>query len=139
MHKKEKLVCRAKRAFTLVELLIVVAIIATLAAVMIPATVEHLKKADLTAAEVLVKNVNAAVVTYYTTNKKLPSSLNDLVEGTDDDPPIIEGGADVLFDPWDNELKFEIRGKRFAIISAGEDGEFGTDDDIRSDKKTKKN
>jgi general secretion pathway protein G len=136
---KETVLKTARKAFTLVELLIVVAIIATLAAVMIPATVDHLKKADQTAAEVLVKNINAAVVTYYTNNRKLPSSLTQLVEGTDDNPPIVEGGEDVLLDPWNNELKFEVRGKRFTVISAGEDGEFGTEDDVRSDKKSKKN
>ena len=34
----------------------------------------------------------------------------------------------------------EVKGKKFVIISAGPDGEFGTEDDIRSDKieKTKK-
>lgn len=136
---KETVLKTARKAFTLVELLIVVAIIATLVAVMIPATVDHLKKADQTAAEVLVKNINAAVVTYYTNNRKLPSSLTQLVEGTDDNPPIVEGGEDVLLDPWNNELKFEVRGKRFTVISAGEDGEFGTEDDVRSDKKSKKN
>ena len=29
--------------------------------------------------------------------------------------------------------KYEKKGKRFVVISAGPDGEFGGDDDIRSD------
>ena len=136
MHKTENSVlCAARRGFTLVELLVVVAIIGILGTIAIQNVVEHLKKANVTAAEATVKSLSEAVTTYYIKNKKLPNSLNLLVEGTDDDPPIVEGGEKALYDPWDNELKFEVRGKRFAVISAGEDGEFGTEDDIRSDKK----
>ena len=39
-----------------------------------------------------------------------------------------------MYDPWDNEYKLEVSGKRFVVISAGPDGQFGTEDDIRSDK-----
>ena len=59
------------------------------------------------------------------------TELRQLVEGDD---PIIDGGKDVLVDPWGNEYKYEVHGKRFAIISFGPDGEEGTEDDIRSDK-----
>ena len=62
------------------------------------------------------------------------TELRQLVEGDDEHPPVIDGGEDVLIDPWGNEYKYEVRGKRFAIISFGEDGEEGTEDDIRSDK-----
>ena len=136
MHKTENIALRAaRRGFTLVELLVVVAIIGILGTIAIQNVVEHLKKANVTAAEATVKSVSESVTAYYIKNKKMPSSLNQLVEGTDDNPPIIEGGEKALYDPWDNELKYEVRGKRFAVISAGEDGEFGTEDDIRSDKK----
>ena len=49
-------------------------------------------------------------------------------------------GEGALVDPWDNDYRIEIKGKRFVIISNGPDGEPGTEDDIRSDKieKTKK-
>ena len=52
----------------------------------------------------------------------------------------LEGGDGALVDPWDTEYKIEVKGKKFVIISAGPDAQFGTEDDIRSDKieKTKK-
>ena len=127
----------ARRGFTLVELLVVVAIIGILGTIAIQNVVEHLKKANVTAAEATVKSVSEAVTTYYVEHKKLPTSLTQLVEGTDDKPPIIEGGERAICDPWDNELKFEVHGKRYVVISAGENGEFGDEDDIRSDVKKK--
>ena len=41
-------------------------------------------------------------------------------------------------DPWNNDYKFESKGMKFVVISAGPDGQFGTEDDIRSDKAQKK-
>lgn len=65
--------------------------------------------------------------------------LRQLVEGDDEMPPIIDGGKDVLIDPWGNEYRYESRGKGFAIFSCGADGKAGTKDDIRSDKKRRSN
>jgi energy-coupling factor transporter ATP-binding protein EcfA2 len=59
--------------------------------------------------------------------------LKSLVEASGDDEPIVEGGEGALYDPWGTEYKYEKKGKRFVVISAGPDGEFGGDDDIRSD------
>ena len=138
MHKTEnKTLLAAKSGFTLIELLVVVAILGILGTIAIQNVTEHLKTANVTAAQASVKSISEAVTSYYIKNKKLPTDLNKLVEGSDDDPPILEGGEGVLVDPWDNEYKYEQKGKRFYIISAGPDGEFGTEDDVRSDKLSK--
>lgn len=139
MKKTENQVVSAMRAgFTLVELLVVVAIIGILGTIAIQNVKSHIDKTNQTAAEATVQSVSEAVTTYYINKKKMPTSLNQLVEGSDDDPPILDGGEGALLDPWDNELKLEIKGKRFVVISAGPNGTMGDEDDIRSDQKHKK-
>ena len=139
MEQQEKGLAEAMRAgFTLVELLVVVAILGVLGTIAIQGVTEHLKTANATAAQASVKSLSEACTSYYIKMKKLPTSLNQLVEGSDDDPPIVDGGDGALIDPWDNEYKYEVRGKRFFITSAGPDGEFGTEDDISSDKINRK-
>ena len=138
MSKQENAVMSTMRAgFTLIELLVVVAILGILGTIAIQNVTEHLKTANVTAATASVKSLSEAVTSYYIKNKKLPTDLNKLIEGSDDDPPILEGGEGALIDPWDTEYKMEVHGKRFVIISAGPDMEFSTEDDIRSDKSAK--
>jgi len=137
MNKEENAAVKSVRAgFTLVELLVVVAIIGILGTIAIQNVTEHIKKANETAAKASVDSIKGAVTTYYIQKKKYPTSLKQLIEGNDDNPPILEGGEGALIDPWDNEFKYEQHGKTFVIISAGPDMDFGTSDDIRSDKKT---
>jgi len=128
-----------RAGFTLVELLVVVAILGVLGTIAIQNVTEHIRKANITAAETSCRSIKEAVATYYMSKKKLPTSLTQLIEGTDENPPILEGGEGVLIDPWDNEYKYEVRGKRYTILSAGPDGDFGTEDDISSDKINRSN
>lgn len=134
MRKEETVAVSAMRAgFTLIEILVAVAIIGilgTTAAIGIPRILENSK---IRAAKVGVDNLKAAVVAYNIEKGKYPGDLKSLVEASGDDEPIVEGGEGALYDPWGTEYKYEKKGKRFVVISAGPDGEFGGDDDIRSD------
>ena len=134
MRKEETVAVSAMRAgFTLIEILVAVAIIGilgTTAAIGIPRILENSK---IRAAKVGVDNLKAAVVAYNIEKGKYPSDLKSFVEASGDDEPIVEGGEGALYDPWGTEYKYEKKGKRFVVISAGPDGEFGGDDDIRSD------
>ena len=135
MNRKEnKFVEAACRGFTLVELLVVVAILGILGTIAIQNVTGHIAKTRVTAAEAGVRAIQEACTTYYIQHKKLPSSLDQLVEGDD---PVLEGGEGALYDPWDNKYEMESKGKKVVVKSAGEDGEMGTEDDIRSDKKKK--
>ena len=134
MRKEETVAVSAMRAgFTLIEILVAVAIIGilgTTAAIGIPRILENSK---IKAAKVGVDNLKAAVVAYNIEKGKYPGDLKSLAEASGDDEPIVEGGEGALYDPWGTEYKYEKKGKRFVVISAGPDGEFGGDDDIRSD------
>ena len=135
MNKEvETKVATAMRAgFTLIEILVAVAIIGilgTVATVSIPRILENNK---IKAAKMGVDSLKGAVVTYNIEKGKYPSDLKALVEASGDDAPIVEGGEGALYDPWGVEYKYERKGKKIVVISAGPDGEFGGEDDIRSD------
>lgn len=143
MKEKENiLVETVRRGFTLIELLIVVAIIGILAGIGVPAVTGHIENTRKTAAKTSVDNIEGAITSYMIAKKKStpPTDLKVLIDDNGDDPPFLNGGEGALYDPWDTEFKLEVKGKRFVVISAGPDAQFGTEDDIRSDKieKTKK-
>ena len=135
MNENEKSVMETMRAgFTLVELLVVVAILGILGAVAVGSVTGNIEKTRLTAAKTAVDNIKGVITTYNINYTRLPTSLNQLIEAKGDEEPLLDGGEGALMDPWDNEYKLEVHGKRFVVISAGPDGQFGSEDDIRSDK-----
>ena len=135
MNKEENIAVSAMRTgFTLIEIIVAVAIIGILGTVATISITRSLDKAKVTAATEAVNNIHAACETYKMSNKKYPSDLNALVTGDD---PYMKGGEGALEDPWGNNYKLVKKGKGIAITSAGHDGEEGTEDDIDSSKVAK--
>ena len=133
----EKTVIEASRkGCTLVERLVVVAILGILGTIGLQGVTKHIENTRKTAAKSAVDNIRGAVTAYMIGEKKSvpPSDLKVIIEQTGDEDPYLEGGEGALIDPWDGEYRIEIKGKRFVIISNGPDGSPNTDDDIRSDK-----
>lgn len=128
---------KAEQGFTLIEVLVAIAIVGIMAAVAVQSVTGHIAKANNTAARQLIQTINQALTTYSLDHHgKYPDALVKLTEGDDDNPPLIEGGEDALNDPWGTPIKYERKGKRVYLTSAGEDTEFGTEDDISNiDKK----
>ncbi len=81
-----------------------------------------------------VGKIKDAVINYNIQTKKWPSDLTVLITVSGDEAPVLEGGEGALVDPWGKQYIMERSGKRIVIISAGPDGEFGNDDDVRSDR-----
>jgi prepilin-type N-terminal cleavage/methylation domain-containing protein len=125
-----------RRGFTLVELLVVVAILGILGTIGLQGVTKHIENTRKTAAKTAVDNIRGAVTAYMIGEKKSipPSDLKVVIEPKGDEDPYLEGGEGALVDPWDNDYRIEVKGKRFVVISNGPDGSPNTEDDIRSDK-----
>ena len=149
MNEDTKLVERAAKAgFTLIEIIIAIAIVGIMAAVAVPSINKYISRARITACRQLIQTAHQATVTYSLDHSgKVPDSQDAWVTALTggDEPeiegralrvllglPRIEGGADALNDPWGNPLRYEKmgRGNRFKITSDGPDMESGTDDDL---------
>lgn len=130
-----------RRGFTLVELLVVVAILGILGTIGLQGVTKHIENTRKTAAKTAVDNIRGAVTAYMIGEKKSipPSDLKVVIEPKGDEDPYLEGGEGALVDPWDNDYRIEVKGKRFVVISNGPDGSPNTEDDIRSDKIEKTN
>ena len=133
MIQKKKTNRRMRKAFTLVELLVVIMIVAMLAGLVAPRLFSQVDKAKYDTAKPKMSNIETAIDAYRLNTGTLPETLEDLLT----DPGI--GGwtgpyvkASALEDPWGNEYIYDpegtISGGDYDLISYGADGESGGED-----------
>jgi general secretion pathway protein G len=129
---------RRRRGFTLIELLLVLVILAVLAAVVIPNLTGRVAMAKRNASIATIANLKSAIDTFEIDNGRLPSDqegLDALIVNPGNDitnwnGPYVKGGK-IPTDGWGNALTYQLIDKfNYNIISGGEDGQEGTDDDI---------
>jgi general secretion pathway protein G len=127
-----------RRAFTLVEILLVVVIIGILAALVIPKIAGTGERARVTAAQADINGgIKSALGQYEVDNGFYPKSLQDLIIAPGDaknwhgpyfDPPKLP------VDPWGIPYVYYYPGKHnqssYDLLSVGPDGKEGTEDDI---------
>jgi len=129
----------AEPGFTLIELLLVLVILATLAAVVVPKFARRSEQARITAARTDIANLEVSLDAFEVDTGRYPTSaegLAALVENPGDvkgwTGPYIRRG--VPKDPWSNEYVYACPGEHnvngFDLHSLGPDGQDGTDDDI---------
>ena len=81
---------KSRKAFTLVELLIVVLILGALAAIAIPRITEGAKTAKINACKTNIDLINTQIELYYANNDAWPTNLTDVTASTTyfpDGPP----------------------------------------------------
>jgi general secretion pathway protein G len=129
----------SRSGFTLVELLLVLVILATLAAIVVPKFSGRTEQARVTAAQTQISNFGVALDSFEVDCGFYPkgkSGLQDLVTQPRDAAnwhgPYIKG--EIPKDPWGQEYVYECPGKHndksYDIMSMGPDGRTGGDDDI---------
>ncbi len=127
--KKQQKRRRNRGGFTLVEVLVVVAIIGMLAGLAVVNVISQLERSRVGAAKAQLSNFKAGITTYLLKNGRFPKTLDALFEGADPamEPPLPP-------DPWGNPYKYVFPGThppfKFDIASFGPDGIENTDDDI---------
>lgn len=134
---KEERVAKAaaEAGFTLIEILLVVAIIGMMAAVAAVNLGGKMGKAQVNAAKSSVEAIRTGVKMYEVDTGKFPASLQNLLtKGNEPNwsGPYLEKAEQGLpKDPWGNEFHYTVQGNQFTVSSAGPDGTFGTEDDVK--------
>ena len=138
---------RVRRAFSLIELLIVIAIMLTLGGLVVVSLLPAKEKADVDVTKLQLDDFKRALDLFrlqmdrYPTEEEglavlwSPDTLEDEEDEAKWDKPFLESPCP--FDKWDNEWIYhnpsEIReGAPYDIISMGPDGEEDTEDDINN-------
>jgi general secretion pathway protein G len=132
-EKKVEKALRGSAGFTLVEMLLVVVIIGVLTAVVAGNFTHKSDSARNSATRGSISAISTAIESYNMDVGHLPSSLDDLIANPGAstwDGPYIKGGKDKMLDAWGNPFAYKKNKNGFEIISAGKDGQTGSDDDI---------
>jgi len=126
---------KLRRAFTLVEMLLVVTIIGILAALVIPKIVGRSEQARQTAARADLSSIKTALDAFEVDNGFYPKAIQDLVLAPNNAKnwhgPYLDK---IPQDPWGNNYVYYFPGKHntgsYDLLSVGPDGKEGTDDDV---------
>ena len=134
---ERKRFARKNRAFTLIEMLVVVLILAILAALIVPRVVNRTSDAKRAKAASDIATLSGLLQQYRVDTDKYPTTeqgLNSLrvqpSDATNWRGPYTT--KDIPTDPWGNEYLYESpgpNGEDFVIISYGSDGAPGGDGD----------
>jgi len=134
-----------QRAFTLIELLLVLVILGVLAAIVVPKFSGRTEQARVTAATSQIATFSTALDAFEIDNGYYPkgrNGLQDLVTQPRDAQswkgPYLKN--EIPNDPWGNPYTYECPGKNnptsYDIMSNGPDGRPGGDDDITNWKQS---
>jgi len=128
------------KAFTLIEIMLVVAIISVLLGLAINKMVGSLGSAKIVKAGADIATISSQITTYEmnalrkpTTNQGLEALVNKPTTGQKS-KRWVQLMKSVPLDPWQNPYQYRIPGKHnptdYDLFSWGPDGQEGTEDDI---------
>lgn len=143
MRNYRSLTLTRRRGFTLVEIILVVAIIMTLVGLVGPRLASKAKRAKINATKIELNNVKTALGSFDVKVGRFPSTaegLSALVVRPSGIPEATWQDKDMdqmPKDAWGRDFKYacpsEKKDKDYDLISSGPDGQFGNEDDITND------
>jgi general secretion pathway protein G len=127
---KTQTVRNAQRGFTLVEMLLVLVILATLAAIVYPKVMGRSEQARITAAQTQIANFKTALDSYEVDTGGYPKGRNGLMDLVQQPRDVVGWHGPYLdsipADPWGNAYIYEYPGKHnpssYDISSPGPPG-----------------
>lgn len=130
----------ARTGFTLMELLLVMAILVMLLAFVVPRFMNTSAEADIKAAKIQIGLLKGSLELYQQNMKTFPTTEQGLIALVEE-PADLEGKGKwsavsdrIPKDPWDNDYQYRFPPEHNKDIpdiwSMGPDGEDGTEDDI---------
>lgn len=122
----------SRAGFTLVEILLVVAILGILAGVAVVSLKGRTKTASIQATRTSIQAIGTAIDTYEVDNGIYPQSLQNLLtKGNESNwnGPYMKDGR-MPKDAWGNDFSYSLQGDTYKLSSAGPDGQSGSADDI---------
>lgn len=129
----------ARSGFTLVEVLLVLAILVILASVVAVAVIPAMRKGKSRAATAQIELFSSQLEMYYTDVGSFPTTQQgmqalrvapvDLADQTNWEGPY--ASKDIPPDPWGRPYQYvSDNGQNYSLSSSGPDGQPGTEDDI---------
>ncbi|MBN1903319.1 type II secretion system major pseudopilin GspG [Candidatus Sumerlaeota bacterium] len=129
----------SQKGFTLIEMLLVLVILGTLAAIVIPKFAGRSEQARITAAETQISNFETSLDAFEVDNGYYPEGDEGLIELLEQPENAKNWKGPYLkhsipLDPWGNAYIYECPGSNnengYDLMSMGPDGQKGTEDDI---------
>jgi len=116
-----------QRGMTLIEIMVVIAIIGILSTAIGFGVVNWMKQSKESVAQMTLDKVAQGLDAFYTLESEYPNSLEDLTSGKN---PLLKDKD--MKDPWKSELVYRYPGNEgeYDLCSKGEDKRENTDDDI---------
>ena len=118
---------RNRKGMTLIEIMIVLAILGGIMAILLPRLTGQLDKAKVKNTKIQMAQIVNALAMYYTDCGKFPQTLEGLVK---QDANCTNWGPEAYLkkdpkDQWNHDYVYEINGSEYNLKSYGKDGKEG--------------